>query len=368
MKTLRGISRIVVVLALVLSFAGCEMIFGIIGGNPLQDKVRLDVSVEFAPQAMFAGALKVGIIDVEIPEGGEIDDYLTDFYGTVFLDESDYQGTASTVNVVFQEVPEEGITVFALVDLNENHVYDAGEPYGVTTASLLGDTTVTIDVTADLSTWELSGTIDIGYGFSQGGNVRVLLYDRLPGTDATPVDTLDLAFSGGTLTTVSYVFADLPAGVYHVEAFLDLDGDDIYDEGEEPIGRFEDTSGNAVVVDLDSDLVEDIPLALVQSGNTLRAALGFGDETAGGIVARLYTSTDMSGEPAYEVFETYPGGPNSITATFEFVDDGDYYLFAFVDLDDDDAYDAGEVYGEYPDDGSLFNLYSDFDVSVQMNP
>ena len=369
MRFARIFTLVFLVLSVGFALTSCDFFYGLIGGDPLETKVRLDVVVEYGPQAMLAGTLKVGIIDTAIPENGEISAYISDFYGVEFLNVSQYDGTSDTSNVVFRDVPESSIMVFALIDLDNDGYYDAGEPYGTATASLSGDSTVSIHAGADLSTYELSGTIDIGYGFSQGGNLRVLLYDRLPDASTTPYETLDLAYNGAA-TTMSYSFDALLAGVYHLETFLDLDSDDVYDEGEEPFAKFENASGNPITISIDSDVVRDLLLETVQTGYNLTALLSFdGAAVAGQIIARIYTSTDTTTSAEAELFQDFLGGANAITMMFENVAGGDYYLFAFVDEDGNEAYDAGEVSGEYPNDGALYNLYSDYDTgSIIMAP
>ena len=71
-----------------------------------------------------------------------------------------------------------------------------------------------------------------------------------------------------------------------------------------------------------------------------------------------------------EMRQEYPGGPNAITITFNGVPDGDYYAEAFLDNADSgetDVLDVGEAVGGYPDDGSVFTLYSDYETPfIQM--
>lgn len=125
--------------------------------------------------------------------------------------------------------------VGAFMDVNNNSYYDEGEPAGLAINKTIyenadqininGNNRNDVDITL-YDIYNLSGRIY--YHEIESGTVHVRLYNQTPGQGILPITTMDLSSPG------DYAFF-VPNGTYYIEAFMDVNNNDVHDD-EEPIG------------------------------------------------------------------------------------------------------------------------------------
>jgi hypothetical protein len=292
---------------------------------------------------------------------------LDESYDEVQSDEFSYVGKASEpYQYSFLDVIPGSYLIFAIVDLDSNNEYTAGEPYGGTfdgegnpqlsmyedSISLAQDITITCPPETIVLEGEVSVT---GWeGTHTDLPLYIGLYDVEPdqiNETTVPVSSLSKLYEGNS---VSYSFSGVLPGEYYIGAFLDKNSNFTWD----PYEPYGGTPSLYNYMESTQDIDFNITCITIGGDITIDTS------PSGNLYVGLYTDPAVGDDPDVgQIFDDYS---SLVQYSFKNIAIGGYFIGAFIDLNGNDGYDEGEPFGGYPigaDGPELFD-YTESDPIV----
>jgi uncharacterized protein (DUF2141 family) len=186
-------------------------------------------------------------------------------------------------------------------------------------------------------------------------NIRVQIYsgyDNETGFNGLVNETA----ATGSATEAKYSI-EVPAGIYYVVAWKDMNNDGLITDGD-IYGYYQNDIGQplAVTVSEGEMVTVDFTVYLYSSGagnNTITGTATLAPGVVGdlaGAVASVYATPDDWSSDVYIKRVTVSGSGNQVDFTISGLDDGTYYLDVWQDVDGSGTWTSGDLAGVY---GSL---------------